>query len=133
MGAAQSRIYIPPPGNTPKSAAKPVPEQLQRKGDAAGLAYVDCGFAIEREAHRTNQSVGEFARTWAKSCLAEELEWKQNYIAILKYRGDPDPRGMAESFARERRAKKIEQYRQNKVFDKQLRETCGPDFRLCQD
>jgi hypothetical protein len=128
-------VDIPPPRPITKTtpAPKPVPIDLLAKHDAAFLAYQECGSAISREAHRTEQLVTEFARTWAKSCLAEELAWKRQEIAILKFRGDPHPRESVELFARELRAKKVEQYREHKEFNEQLRETCGPDFRLCQD
>lgn len=131
-------VDIPPPRPITKEtpAAKAVPRDLQRKADAAGSTYVDCGFAVSREAHRTEQSVSEFARTWAKSCLAEELELKQNYIAILKFRGDPNPRATAELSAREGRAKWVEGYRRHEELSKDLRELeakCGPDFELCPD
>ncbi len=136
IGAAQTRIYIPPPGKTPKPASKPVPKELLRNVDAAGSAFIDCGFAVEREAHRTKQSVSEFARTWAKSCLAEEREYKRHGIAIDKFRGDPNPRATTEHFLREQRARWVEQYRKSKESFKELRELeakCGPNFERCPE
>lgn len=131
--AAPTVVYVPPPGATRKPAATPVPRDLLAKHDAAFLPYLECGFALSREAHRTGQSVAEFARTWAKSCRAEELEWTRNHIALLNFRRNPNPRATAELRARESRARTLEQYRRFKEINENFRKECGLDLRLCRD
>lgn len=132
--AAPASIHIPPPGKTPEATGRPVPQDLLRKADAASLAYVDCRFAVGRDAHQANLSASDFARNLAKSCAAEEMELKRKDMAILQFRGDPTPRATIERFAQERRANAIEVYRKNKAISKELQDLeakCGSDYRRC--
>ncbi len=112
-------------------AAQPIPRHLSSKADAAGFAYIDCLYATSRESNGAGDSAAEFERKLAKSCLAEELEWKRHSVPILKFRGDPNPRAKVELEAREHRTGRVEQYRRLPEIERQIREICGPDFRLC--
>ncbi len=114
-------------------AAQPIPRHLSSKADAAGLAYVDCLYATSRKSHGAGDSAAEFERKLAKSCLAEELEFKRHSVPILKFRGDPNPRAKVEMQARELRTGRVVQYRRFPEIERQIREICGADFRFCQD
>ncbi len=114
-------------------AAQPIPRHLSSKADAAALAYIDCLYATSRESNGAGDSAAEFERKLAKSCLAEELEWKRHSVPILEFRGDPNPRAKVELEAREHRTAMVEKYRRLPEIDRQIREICGANFRLCRD
>src|SRR3954463_9034799 len=54
------------------AATQPVPVTLLDKADAASAAYVQCLYAVSRNANAARLSDGEFERKLADSCLAEE-------------------------------------------------------------
>lgn len=135
LAAQPTVVFIPPPA-PPSKEAHPdtrVPRELSSKSMAAFSDFLDCYFAMSREAHRTQKTVAQFERIWVTSCIAEEADSIRHSIPVLKFRGVPKPRATAISEAREFRAKAVEDYRRNLKVTAELRELCGPDFERCQD
>ncbi|MEO6359258.1 MAG: hypothetical protein ABIO43_01615 [Sphingomicrobium sp.] len=113
-----------------------VPSDLMAKADRANEAYVQCMFAVSRNASQARLSAAEFEARLTRSCLAEQRVTREIGIRIFTLRGNRDPAGTADGLIRQTREQLIAQYRKAPEIERsleQLAEICRTRPKACAD